>query len=162
MPVERFRKPVRLPPNSYLGFGAYLVTICTCDRKRVFVSLETVAPLICSLACASAVSFFAVHAYCFMPDHFHAVLAGTTPAARLSPLVRIFKGNATAILRHLGFQNVWQKGFHDHVIRNADDLRSSIAYVLENPVRAGLVKHPRDYPYSSSFLFDWHSSKLAL
>jgi len=162
MPVDRFRKPNRLPPNAYLGFGAYLVTICSHDREQLFVSPEIVEPLICLLGSQAASSFFALHAYCFMPDHLHAVLAGTTPSAQLSPLIRAFKGTSAVILRRFEFRNAWQKGFHDHVIRSAEDLSSSVVYVLDNPVRAGLVEDPREYPFSGSFVFAWRSPKLPL
>jgi len=157
MPIQQFRKPNRLPPSNYLGFGAYLVTVCTKHRQPIFISPEIVEPLVCSLSEQALKHSFNVHAYCFMPDHCHFLLAGLNPNARLSPAVRAFKGQSTVLLRRFGFHAVWQKGFHDHVIRNSDDLSSSMAYILENPVKAGLVKHPQDWPLSGSFVFNWRS-----
>ncbi len=42
---------------------------------------------------------------------------------------------------------MWQKGFHDHAIREEEDLRAVARYVVANPVRAGLVQSVRDYPH---------------
>jgi hypothetical protein len=34
------------------------------------------------------------------------------------------------------------------------------AYIFENPVRAGLVHHPHDWPFSGSFVLDWKTLAL--
>jgi putative transposase len=44
----------------------------------------------------------------------------------------------------------WQRGFYDHVLRKEEDTRAVAEYIINNPVRAGLVKTWRDYPFS------WH------
>ncbi|UZE26759.1 transposase [Pseudomonas asplenii] len=41
---------------------------------------------------------------------------------------------------------VWQRGFHDRLIRRDEDLPGVARYVIANPVRAGLVKRVHDYP----------------
>ena len=45
---------------------------------------------------------------------------------------------------------LWQKGFYDRVLRSNDNSLSFARYVVENPVRAGLVADMRDYPFSGS------------
>jgi hypothetical protein len=40
---------------------------------------------------------------------------------------------------------VWQEESFDHVLRGDESVASKMAYVLENPVRAGLVKNPVEY-----------------
>ncbi len=157
MSAEQFREPNRLPSSNYFGFGAYLVTICAQNRERIFTAPDVVEPLICLLSEEMRQCSFDVHAYCFMPDHCHLLLSGLNSNAHLSTAVRAFKGASTALLRQFRFQHVWQKGFHDHVIRNAEDLAASMAYVLENPVRAGLVKDPKDWPFSGSLVFEWRA-----
>ena len=44
---------------------------------------------------------------------------------------------------------VWQKRFWEHHIRDEDDLLNHIRYCWHNPVKHGLVDHPKDWPYSS-------------
>ena len=41
----------------------------------------------------------------------------------------------------------WQAGFFDHRIRDDDSYRAKWSYVMLNPVRAGLVSRPEDWPY---------------
>jgi len=47
---------------------------------------------------------------------------------------------------------IWQDGFFERVLRETEDARNVVAYVLRNPVRKQLVDDPRDYPYSGSGL----------
>ena len=41
----------------------------------------------------------------------------------------------------------WQKGFFDHILRGEESYSTKWEYVRENPVRAGLVTCPEDWPY---------------
>jgi len=77
-----------------------------------------------------------------MPDHFHWLLTlGENHS--LSQAVRMLKNQSA---RKLG-GSVWQKGFHDRAIRRSEDILSVARYVVANPVRAGLVRSVRQYPY---------------
>ena len=48
----------------------------------------------------------------------------------------------------------WQLSFWDHFLRGDERLELVIEYVLNNPVRSGLVARWRDYPFSGSLVFD--------
>ncbi|MCC7210600.1 MAG: hypothetical protein IT451_02000 [Candidatus Brocadia sp.] len=48
----------------------------------------------------------------------------------------------------------WQTSFYDHFLRKEEDVRDTVMYVLNNPVRKGLVAEWREYPYSGSFVYD--------
>lgn len=41
----------------------------------------------------------------------------------------------------------WQKDFFDHVLRNQESLAEKWLYARQNPVRAGFVSDPDDWPY---------------
>jgi REP element-mobilizing transposase RayT len=45
---------------------------------------------------------------------------------------------------------VWQNGFHDHALRQEEDLAEVARYIVANPLRAGLVERLGDYPH-------WHA-----
>ncbi len=49
---------------------------------------------------------------------------------------------------------LWQGGYYERVLRKDEETQSVIDYILDNPVRAGLVKRPLDYPFSWSCTFD--------
>ena len=56
-------------------------------------------------------------------------------------------------LLRLGHQKPhWQEGFFDHVLRSAESYAQKWEYVLMNPVRAGLVNDPDDWPYQGEIV----------
>jgi hypothetical protein len=46
----------------------------------------------------------------------------------------------------------WQPGFFDHLLRTADSYSAKWQYVWENPVRAGLVAQPEEWPYQGEIV----------
>nr|WP_281269752.1 transposase [Marinospirillum perlucidum] len=83
-----------------------------------------------------------------MPDHFHWLMQ-LGEEVTLSNSVRFVKSQAT---KKLGSQQpllkrVWQEGFHDHQIRQEEDLKNLARYILGNPLRAGLVNSVRNYSF---------------
>jgi len=44
--------------------------------------------------------------------------------------------------------------FYDHILRKDEDIPKQINYILQNPVRKGLVKNWKDYPYKGSTLYN--------
>jgi putative transposase len=97
-------------------------------------------------------SRFLIHEFVIMPDHFHFII---TPAADVSleKAVQYIKGGFSfRAKKELAFQAlVWQEGFTNHRIRDAMDYQQHREYIHHNPVKAGLVKLPSEYPYSSAF-----------
>ena len=77
----------------------------------------------------------------FMPDHLHALMVFPVDQD-LTKVVRDWK-RYTA--RKAGIR--WQRDFFDHRIRNEQSLAEKWHYVAQNPVRAGLVPIPEDWPY---------------
>ena len=149
------RKRIRLPQPYYMGFGPYFVTIYTKDRKRLFTIPGVVESLIAALREQSGRFAFEVHAYCFMPDHCHLLLAGKTAQANLSEMIRRFKGCGAKSIRQFGIFDAWQKGYYEHILRSGEDCASAVAYIFENPVRAGLAKDIYTWPFSGSFVLEW-------
>ena len=94
--------------------------------------------------------WFAVPAYCLMPDHVHLLLEGTTDEADLREAVRAWKQLVGYAWKSQTKAHLWQTGFHDRVLREGDDTRAVVRYLLNNPVRAGLVGNAADYRWSGS------------
>ena len=92
----------------------------------------------------------AVHAYAVMANHVHVLL---TPSAPLPKIARLFKG-ATArqanLLLGMTGNSFWQDESFDHWIRNPGEWQKIRAYIEQNPVAAGLVRNPQDWPWSSA------------
>lgn len=90
-----------------------------------------------------------------MPDHFHALVTGLDVSCNLLSFMRNFKQITGH--EHLAkfAQDLWQKKFHDHIVRPKESMARIAAYIWLNPVRKGLCADPRNYPYSGSFVTDW-------
>ena len=89
-------------------------------------------------------------AYCVMPDHAHVLLEGKDSASNLMALIKSVKQSSGQRFAARTKRPLWQEGFHDHVLRPEEDPKRFARYIIENPVRAGLVESPLDYPLSGS------------
>ena len=50
-------------------------------------------------------------------------------------------------------ESLWQESYYDHVLRDDEDIDRTVRYVLENPVRKGLVLEFDEYPFSGSAIY---------
>ncbi len=89
-----------------------------------------------------------------MPDHVHLILTPGIDRQRreIYPLFAIMRdikaSSARAINQRLNRNGrVWQDESFDHVLRASEQLDAKIQYILENPVRRGLVADWREYPW---------------
>jgi putative transposase len=152
------RRRNRLPGNWYTGRNWYFVTICTASRANHFSSPPLVEVTLQALRESSVANAFDVYAYCFMPDHLHLELVGLSDRSNLAAMIRAFKGTAAAKARACGVQNLWQKGFYDHVLRTGERENAVAWYIFNNPVRRRLAAAPHSWPYSGSWMFDWKNA----
>jgi putative transposase len=85
-----------------------------------------------------------------MPDHFHLLV---TPSSALEHAVQLIKGGFSfRAKKELGSNLViWQRGFSDHRIRDAEDYEKHVHYIHVNPVKKHLFVRPADYPHSSAY-----------
>jgi len=149
------RKRNRLPRGAYVGQHWYFVTLNAADHRPIFDHERTVNPLLETLRAACAKHHFDIYAYCFMPDHIHLESVGMAAQSDLSEFMRAWKGTSAAPLRKAGLHDPFQKGFYDHILRPGDNQDSVAWYIFNDPVRKGLVKDPRDWAHSGSWMFDW-------
>jgi putative transposase len=151
-------RPKRVDGCSYLGPSRYFLTFCTRSRRRIFIEPAIVELTLEQVRQTCREQGFALLAYCAMPDHLHLLVEGTMETSDLQRFVKRAKQGSGAryALKHGGA--LWQEGYHDRVLRAEDDTRVIARYILANPVRAGLVEHPRDYAFSGSDL--WTMSEL--
>lgn len=88
--------------------------------------------------------------YCLMPNHVHMVVVLPDEAPPLARTLQHLKGytaqKANALLGRTG--QFWHRESYDHIIRNAGEMARVIAYVLNNPVKAGLVAEWQAWPHT--------------
>lgn len=143
-------RPPRLPHFSYKGPYRYFLTACCFKRHQFFTRTDTVSDTLTHFRKTSSEEAFEILAYCFMPDHSHFLLEGLEDRSdfrRFCKLAKQRSGSAHA--RSVGGP-LWQEGCYDRILRENEDFRALARYLLGNPVRAGLVASPMDYPYLGS------------
>jgi putative transposase len=96
-----------------------------------------------------------------MPDHLHVLVSGDESSS-LKEFVRLFKqltgywykrevGCKDADATGFGAtEKLWQGSYYDHVLRSDEDLARVASYILENPLRKGLVQNWQDYEFMGS------------
>ena len=80
-----------------------------------------------------------------MPDHLHA-LVRIPREYDIGKVIGWFKRTTS-----YGYPTLWQADGFDHRLRGQSEYLAERAYILLNPVRAGLVKRPEDWPYQKSW-----------
>ena len=92
-------------------------------------------------------------AWCVMPNHIH-VLIETNSAYPLPTVVQGWKSyTARLINQRLGRTGtVWMRDYFDRYIRDDHHLAGVLAYIHNNPVKAGLTAHEKDWQHSSARL----------
>ena len=125
----------------------YFVTTVTQQRERLFRRWShalVVAKEIHSFIQHASVE---IHTWVLMPDHLHCLIE--LDDINLDGCMQQLKSRtAIALNRSIGRTGkVWQSGYHDHALCREEDLKTAARYLVTNPIRAGLVRSLRDYPF---------------
>ena len=156
------RKPNRLINYDYSSNGLYFVTICTQKREQYLseiryendknVGADIIRPIVTLTQIGKIVNFsindmknhyddISVIKYCIMPDHIHLIVeiknendalngGRMISAPTLSTVIGSLK---RFVSKKCGF-SIWQKSFHDHIIRSEAELREIWQYIDNNPI----------------------------
>jgi len=139
------RKLIRLASAAYQGPAAFSVTVSTASRQKLFFDQHAVSLCLDALEETATRDRMEVLAYCFMPDHLHLLLEAKE-GSTLIRFMKAFKQMSAYRYRRTFNQPLWQKEYYDHVLRKEEDVGTVAQYILQNPVRAGLVKSFQEYP----------------
>jgi putative transposase len=143
MDAGRKSLPHDLPNWIDLHQAVFFITCCAKDRSlQPFASAQTARGIHDSILHRVRSRIWWLHVATIMPDHVHLVL-GFPPEADVGKCVRDWK-RWTA--RTLTID--WQWDFFEHRLRSEEDFQEKTRYILENPVRAGLVDDWRDWPFT--------------
>ena len=151
------RKRLRLPDYDYSTPGAYFVTVCTAGKRCILSRIavgEGLAPPAVSLTAIGRVveaqilavseryPSIAVEKYIIMPNHIHLLLyltgdsGGASPSPTVFDALRVLKSMSTRLSRTaLGKSALWQRSYHEHVIRNEKDYLDIWTYIDQNPAK---------------------------
>lgn len=88
---------------------------------------------------------FHVAGYVFMSNHVH-LLISEPEETPLSTAIQVLKQRFSRTRQE---EFVWEPRYHDFNVYSDDKRVEKLRYMHRNPVKAGLVKKPEDYPWSS-------------
>ena len=145
------RKSTRMTGFDYSSSRYYFITICTRDHRCLFGSvvsteengkmqLNRVGDILDKhiRTLDKRYPTVSVHQYVIMPNHLHMILLldnGTD--IPLTQIVGLFK---SGVSKEIGF-SVWQRSFHDHIIRNETDYKNIWNYINSNPAKWAMDKY---------------------
>ena len=120
------------------------------NRQPIFADDEDYQFFRDSLADAAAKHHLAIHAYVWMTNHIHLL---ATPGAQDS-ISKVFQSVGRKYVQYFNFNykrtgTLWEGRYRATVIDSERYLLTVMRYIELNPVRADMVAHPRDYPWSS-------------
>ena len=161
------RKPNRIAGYDYSQSGAYFVTICTQDRKKILSDIVGdgfPVPKMCGKIAEETIRKIpekypnvSVDKYVVMPDHIHILLRiepvgeafrlpqfGTgDPSPTIGNVVGWYKYQATRqinLICNTPGERVFQRSYYDHVIRNQQDYNEVWEYIENNPTKWATTK----------------------
>ena len=143
------RKKNRLQGDLYCQPGAYFITICADKHSCVFwtdssANVADDLPLSATGMIAQQHiidipshydKVLSIDKYVVMPNHVHILFAIHPDEILKSPDIRhVVRHYKSAVTHHIGY-SVWQKGFHDRIVRDMREYSAIWKYIDENPVK---------------------------
>src|SRR4030042_4368987 len=121
------------------------------NRERVFANPIDYEKYLSFLSKYSEEKEAAVLAYCLMPNHIHFLVRPSGEEA----LAKMMQGVTLCYSKYFNRENgrtgrLWESRYYSTVIDGDSYLWTVSKYIENNPMRAGIVKKPEDYPYSSA------------
>ena len=141
--------------------GTYFFTLVTYNRRKFLCEPENIVLLRVAFRYVMARHPFKIEAIVVLPDHLHCIWTLPEGDSEFSTRWRLIKsyftrkcdatyrGRVSISRERKGEQAVWQRRFWEHQIRDERDFVRHVEYIHYNPVKHGLVKAPREWPYSS-------------
>jgi REP-associated tyrosine transposase len=156
------RRPIRLPGYDYANPGAYFVTICAHERRCLFGRIADTQMIAnafgkavetCWLGLANHYAHLSLDAFIVMPNHIHGILffdeapEGQHGLFETVRALKTFSARRINKLRNQPGNPVWQRGYHEHVVRNDMALDQIRRYIANNPAR---WQYDRENPANES------------
>ena len=156
-PSDPGRKSLpHLPSRDHVNQSIIQYVTVDVAKRRPLLANPLSARVI--LVAWKAANYWLVGRYVLMPDHLHLFCAPAVfPPTPLQQWVLYWRAEATRRWPMPAEKPIWQKDFFDRQLRSGESYREKWDYVWRNPVRAGLVAHPEDWPYQGELnILQWH------
>ena len=146
------RKSPRLDGYDYSQEGAYFITICVRDRRHLLghivkdaMQLNAAGKMVATWWQELEKKFVSISldAFVIMPNHLHGILLQYDSTQSINDVLRWFKTMTTnAYIKGVKVsewqafdRRLWQRSYHDHIIRDELGLRYLREYIIYNPAK---------------------------
>lgn len=131
----RARKRLRLQGFDYSTNNAYFLTVCTHLRRAIFVDDRKEVAERELIALPHRFNGLTIDCWKLQPDHLHAIVLLVDCSATVSVIMQAYKSITANVLREIGVEaRVWQRGFHDRIVRSEAELSELRKYITHNEV----------------------------
>ena len=144
------RKYIRLPLSAYANPASkFNITLKAFEKRAYFDVPEFNDEVVAELRRLAVAYHCPIKIYCLMPTHLHMMLS---PGLRTAvDFIGEFKKKTSDLAcATRGIEQLWQRSFFDHRLRSSESEVEQCDYIRLNPVRARLVVHPDDWPWTGS------------
>ena len=140
--------------------GTLFFTVVTFDRQDIFTGENTVSILREAFREVLTQHPFQINAFVLLPNHLHTVWTLPEGDCNYPTRWRLIKSKFSRrwtkrppvhsiSRRKKGEQEVWQRRYWEHQIRDENDFIRHVEYIHFNPVRHELVESPGQWQFSS-------------
>jgi len=145
-------RAVRHPRADY-GSDPDIHVVIAAVSGKAFENADLARQVCQSVQVVSEQLGYRLYGYCLMPDHLHVLLSPADSRVELGTWLQRFKSfTAHWAKRRCGITGLWQRSCYDHVCREGETAEGVLRYILDNPVRAGLVDEWQAWPWSGVFM----------
>ena len=131
------RKSARIPNYDYARDNYYFVTICTHNRRCIFGK-----PNCFGIIAEQEIKQLPKHYdsvkidhYVVMPNHIHMIVVLDKADQNLNQIIAQYKSGVSRRIHQLkSDMDIWQRSYHDHVIRDQKSYENIWLYIEANPM----------------------------
>jgi len=151
MSREENSQPTRRTPSKgvHLQSGQpTIVWVTVCAKDRVpWIAKQPVQDALHDIWLGTATAWL-VGDYLLMPDHLHFFCVPDRPNFPIEQWVSFWKDRFSR--KHSDSSWVWQRGVFHHRVHNEGEYHEKWIYLMQNPVRNGLVASPDEWPWKGT------------
>ena len=140
----------RVPRNLQSGHVYHVINRGN-GKAEVFHKPSDYEAFLDLLSAAKVRHSVKLFAFCLMPNHFHLVVEPETQVSLSNFMQWLMTSHVRRYHQHYESSgHIWQGRFKSFPIQRDEHLITVLRYVRQNPVRAGLVATPQEWPWSSA------------
>lgn len=146
----RSRKNLRLKTYDYSMSGSYFITLCTFEKQQTLSYINDDVLILTGLGqileeqivhIEKGFSGIRFDKYVVMPNHLHGIISvnDNGKTVGIPDVIKLLKGRTSYEVRRRNTEHsdmpIWQKSYHDRIIRDEREYREIAEYIDNNPLQ---------------------------